>query len=395
MLNKKFELIDKEDIERLVERKEPEGKFLEYKTELPGQSVKDRKEFLADVSAFANSAGGHIVFGMEEYKGVPRNIPGLSLTDPDAEIRRMEDILRYGVSPRIPGIQIKAIPGFHKGPVILMRIPRSWAGPHMITFKSWSRFYVRTSAGKHPMDVDELRSAFLLTGNLPERIRQFRDHRLGKIMADETPVPLLGRARVVLHLVPVSSFGQPTYLSVEDIAEQRSRILPLGQGASYTRFNLDGLLAVAEASSKGGKRSEAYCQVFRTGAIESVNAWMLMPRSGEKFVPSLRLEEDVIDSVKSYSSALELLGVARPYVVMLSLIGVHGYRLATGEYRSRSKTLSFDRDNLILPDVLLDEGDVSVEEILRPMFDALWNASGYARCSHYTPDGKWNPHQLK
>ena len=120
-----------------------------------------------------------------------------------------------------------------------------------------------------------------------------------------------------------------------------------------------------------------------------------MPRSGEKFVPSLRLEEDVIDSVKSYSSALELLGVARPYVVMLSLIGVHGYRLATGEYRSRSKTLSFDRDNLILPDVLLDEGDVSVEEILRPMFDALWNASGYARCSHYTPDGKWNPHQLK
>jgi len=393
MLNKKFELINKEDIERLVRRKEAESKILEYKAELPGQSDKDRKEFLADVSAFANSAGGHILFGVEEENGVPISVPGLLLDNPDEKIRWMEDVLRSGINPHMPGIQIKAVSGFPRGPVIVMRIPRSWVGPHMITFQGWSRFYVRTSAGRHMMDVDELRSAFLLTGNLPERIRQFRDHRLGKIMADETPVPLLGRARVVLHLVPVSSFSQPTYLSVEDIAEQGLQLLPLGQGASYTRFNLDGLLAVAEASSKAGKRSEAYCQVFRTGAIESVNAWMLMPRSGEKFVLSLRLEEDVIDSVKSYSSALELLGVARPYVVMLSLIGVHGYRLATGSDKcnSRPQTLSFDRDNLILPDVLIDESDLPVEELLQPVFDALWNASGYVRCLHYSRNGKWNP----
>jgi hypothetical protein len=35
-----------------------EGRQLEYKETLPGNSDDDKKEFLADVSSFANAAGG-------------------------------------------------------------------------------------------------------------------------------------------------------------------------------------------------------------------------------------------------------------------------------------------------------------------------------------------------
>ena len=39
---------------------EPERKTLEYKRELPGNSEKDRKEFLYDASSFANTRGGYL-----------------------------------------------------------------------------------------------------------------------------------------------------------------------------------------------------------------------------------------------------------------------------------------------------------------------------------------------
>ncbi len=50
------------DIEALVDLGVREDRHLDYKQELPKRD-KDSKKFLADVSAFANSAGGDLVFG--------------------------------------------------------------------------------------------------------------------------------------------------------------------------------------------------------------------------------------------------------------------------------------------------------------------------------------------
>ena len=51
----------------------------------------------------------------------------------------------------------------------------------MIVFKQNSRFYSRNSAGKYALDVAELRGAFALSASVGERIREFRDFRLGKL----------------------------------------------------------------------------------------------------------------------------------------------------------------------------------------------------------------------
>ena len=44
--------------------------------------------------------------------------------------------------------------------IVLVRIPRSWVSPHMVTHKGTSRFFARNSAGKYQLDVSELRTAF-------------------------------------------------------------------------------------------------------------------------------------------------------------------------------------------------------------------------------------------
>ena len=100
--------ITKEAIEELVDNKVQEGRTLEYKQELPGNSDGDKKEFLADVSSFANAAGGDILYGVTEERdaegkptGYPEVAEGLPVSNIDAERLRLESIIRNGIDPRI------------------------------------------------------------------------------------------------------------------------------------------------------------------------------------------------------------------------------------------------------------------------------------------------------
>lgn len=177
MIDRPIADIGVDDLQRLVVNRVAETRSLEYKQTLPGNADADKKEFLADVSSFANAVGGDLVFGVTELRednrttGIPESVDGLSAVNQDAETRRLENMLRDGVAPRLPGVQFRWVEGFAQGPVLIMRIPRSWAGPHMITFQQHSRFYSRNAGGKNALDVFELRSAFLNSGSLRERAR--------------------------------------------------------------------------------------------------------------------------------------------------------------------------------------------------------------------------------
>ena len=85
-----------------------------------------------------------------------------------------------------------------------MRIPRSWAGPHMVTFQTRPAFYGRLNANKIPLDIEQIRSGFVEADTLADRIRNLRAERIARIGLGETPAPVSGAA-VVLHLVPQSS----------------------------------------------------------------------------------------------------------------------------------------------------------------------------------------------
>ena len=48
----------------------------------------------------------------------------------------------------------------------------------------------------------ELRQAFLGSGSLSQRAREFRDERLGRILGGDLPVPLDEGKLVCVHLIP-------------------------------------------------------------------------------------------------------------------------------------------------------------------------------------------------
>jgi predicted HTH transcriptional regulator len=108
--HKRIEDVKESNLRELVNGSVSEGKTIEYKLTLPGASDSDKKEFLADISSFANASGGDIVYGIKEDKGIAVELVGLVSTDLDAEKLRLEEIIRNGIDLRIPGLTIHARP---------------------------------------------------------------------------------------------------------------------------------------------------------------------------------------------------------------------------------------------------------------------------------------------
>src|SRR5687767_438190 len=89
----------------------PEGLYLDYKQALPGGSEKDAKrEFLKDVTALANAAGGQLFIGIKEPKnGVPVETQVVGVDDGESLAQDLERLASTSIDPRVPGLRIVRI----------------------------------------------------------------------------------------------------------------------------------------------------------------------------------------------------------------------------------------------------------------------------------------------
>ncbi|HOO54530.1 MAG TPA: ATP-binding protein [Methanothrix sp.] len=382
-INKKpLESVEESDLQNLLENQVPESKIIDYKEMLPGKSDSDKKEFLFDVSSFANAAGGHLVYGIKEEEGFPVEICGLHNINPDEEIRRMESIIQDGIDPRIPGISIRSIQLKYANCAIVIHIPKSWASPHMVTFKGSSKFYSRNSAGKYPLDVSEIRSAFLLSETTAERIRNFRSERLSKIVAGETPTPLNESPKSILHIIPFGAFEPGAKFDVSILEEEKYNnryLIPnsLYNSHRYRRYNFDGLLTYEV-------KQNSYAQVFRNGAIEIVDTLKLNALNSFKIMD---YESSLLESLREYTFIQKRLGIEPPIFIMVSLLGVDGVGIFVSDYYA-NEGAPIDRNALLVPEILIDNFEYEADRMMKPAFDAIWNAAGWKRSWCYNEDGK-------
>src|SRR5207245_123399 len=144
--------------------------------------------------------------------------------------------------------------------ILIVRVPRSWLALHMVTFQEHSRFYTRHTAGRYVMDVQEIRTAFLLSEELPEKVRRFRDERLARIVAGETPLVLPEGPRTVLHILPLSAFTRSTHIEVPLLVNMLAALEPMSAASWGGRFNADGYVVSAVGPHV------TYVQVMRSGA---------------------------------------------------------------------------------------------------------------------------------
>ena len=204
-MEKQINAIVAEDLNALKAAAVREGKTIEYKERIAIETDDQKRKLLASVASFANASGGDIVFGIKAQDGVPKEILPLKDFDPDRDVRTLRDIIRSHIDPAPFGVEFKEVP-IQGGLVLILRVPKGWGGPHMVTYNNDNRFYTREANGRVLMNVPEIRSSFLQREGLGERIRRFRFERLSMIKSGEVAVTVALGAKWVLHLFPLGSF---------------------------------------------------------------------------------------------------------------------------------------------------------------------------------------------
>lgn len=396
MIPKALESISNED---LVSLSMPEGKQIEYKDRLPmfvlgaseaqrrrstkGEATRElnesKREFLADVSSFANSVGGDLIFGIEEEEGVPTRVVGVGKVDTDQTSLSMEQLLQTSLEPRLPRCEIRFIPTDVGDHVLIVRIEQSWTSPHRVTLRGHDKFYARHSAGKYPLDVAELRDAFVGGTHVRERLREFLADRYARLQSDGAPASIRGQGIVAMHLLPLSAFRGPnTALDVAGIEPPFLPTIPERGGFDY-RLNLDGLITTVGTS---GDLVRGYTQLFRNGCFESVFGLENLSDDGKVEFRGTSITGKVIRLASNLIDYVSNLGVGVPLILFVRLVCPSGARMTTGWEDRDFQDPVCAGPTISLPETLFDVPQPNVPERLRPMLDVFWNAFGFPRAKY-------------
>lgn len=385
--------ITEDHFRRLIEAQTAESLHVEYKRQTYGGTEDQRREFLADVSSFANAAGGDIIVGMVEKQGMPTEFNPFT-GNVDEERLRLEQMARDGINPRITNLQTRAIPLSGGGSIIVVRIPKSYNPPHRVIFRNSGRFFARSSAGRYEPNVEELRRIFTEAPLLAERIRAFREERVARIAAGQTPVDLLDRCLLVLHVVPFSAFGfGAPAVSLDQVETQAHRFAPIGGRTTDYRANFDGMLTGSNADGLSAPQ-RAYLQLFRTGTIEAVVG---APSQTFKSVEALRhmdIDALIVRHARAYISALQPFGVEPPYAVLVSLAGARGWQFLPGFPSSPFIELSsaLTQDQFHFAEAIFEDVPGNFNESarkLRGTLDQIANCAGMASSPFFNSDGDY------
>jgi hypothetical protein len=150
----------KSDLENLILNQIEENIGLDYKSaESLGKSVGKKKELSKDVSAFANSNGGIIIYGIKEFdelekRHLPEKIDPVNRTEYSKEW--LEQVINSNISPRIDGINITSISLNETDEVAyLVDIPKSYTAHQSSDFRYYKRFNFE-SVAMHDYEVKDV-----------------------------------------------------------------------------------------------------------------------------------------------------------------------------------------------------------------------------------------------
>jgi len=344
---KLIEGVSEEHLRALISSALNNARLIAFKRDLPRATASGRMDFLSEIASFANGPGGYFLIGITAREGSAVALTGVDRAAAAEAVTWLEQAAWAGINPRIPGLRFQLIDLASEKSVLLIRIPRTWAGPHMVTFEEAHQFYSRNAKGKYLLELDELRKAFSLGESLREKIDMER-----VVTADENMTrPMVARGLI-------------------------------------SHYNYDGLITFSSME----KYAYSYVQVMRNGCLEAAEALLLEPKDGRKYFPSVQFEREILQCGSRLLGLLRRLELDPPYVVMLSFLGVQGYGMFVGSMRWQSNAHQIERDNLFLDEVILEDPGADFAKAMRPAFDQVWNACGWPRSLNYDEAGNWREH---
>ena len=150
---------------KLIANKIEENIELEYKgSDSLGKSDGKKTEMSKDISSFANSAGGTLIYGIAETNGRSPNIPELldGIDSTDFSKEWLEQVINSRIKPRIDGVIINPVnlTGPSEGQVAyVVAIPQGSAAHQASDHRYYKRFNFQSVPMEHYEIVDVMNRA--------------------------------------------------------------------------------------------------------------------------------------------------------------------------------------------------------------------------------------------
>ncbi len=180
VFTKRTGLLDENDLMDLLSRRERESIRLDYKRDVT-TSDSAKAELAKDISAFANSQGGYVIYGVDEDpSGAPVSPPSgvpIKLGRQKTE-EWIEQVIVSNITPR-PSVVLKAIP-MSTDPqkaLVVVEIPLSRHAPHMVTSgndnRYYRRYFIRNNFQSLPAEHHEVRELFERSLRMRDQVREY------------------------------------------------------------------------------------------------------------------------------------------------------------------------------------------------------------------------------
>ena len=314
-----------------------------------------------------------------------------------------ESVARDSLEPSLPAgtVAFKSIVVGREGQAVLVaRIAQSWLAPHRIGRQGNRDFWTRTNAGKEPMTIAQLRDAFVLSGTVREKIREFVYERVNDLAGNaggppDAPIDLHRHAHYdspafVLHVLPVAALARhDIHIGVVRISENRvanwrrsqpeARIRPQFERRSHCSARNLQLADSRSSIAKGCWKHFNPSQHDGSGG---------MPPEREMYVGYF--ERDLREALSRYLSLLADESIGAPICLYLTLLHASNCRLEyTQEWYFRSPRM-VGSNIAVLPEVLIhDTSAAEVDKQLKVLFDSLWNCGDTPADPSFDENGTW------
>ena len=356
-------------IQSLIDTKRQEDRTIEYKSELNLKDQEKKSEFLKDITAFANSSGGIIIYGLSEEQGCPVDFHYLQ-GDRDQILQQVTNICRDNISPRlIFDHYVIENPDNSSEFLLLIQVRKSWNSPHMINMGS-PKFYRRANGVTNPMDVFEIRDSFSENSDFFEKAEKWHLERCQMILAGETSINerIRSKTLLIMHLISLGSFSRRLEIDLNDFYKdviQMDPSLTSRYDSKTDNYNYDGIIL----SDYLDIDRHSYYQFFRQGRIELVQPFATTHAGFDL----RKMQSDITSWIEKQLKFLISKAGLLPVILYTSLVNCNDMSIYKPSY---DDPLKLNKEEYNLEGVIFEEFDDNVEKLIDRIFLPIWNSVG-------------------
>ena len=335
---------------------------------------KQKDKFMKEIAAYANTNGGTIIIGMQEDENrLPIRLSGvgLSIKEFDNWLSSFRQLVLSRIRPHLHGLECIPVELNESNIAIVIYVPKSYARPHSFWDGNKDEFFMRYANGITYMDIDDLRKEFLYGSSIQDKIRQFRRDRVSMIASNECMGNMGNKAKIVFHIIPEWSFELSNRVDLLKLQNNTGFRLIYGSSWGW-RYNADGYCIYRDDETK---MIEGYTQVFHNGIIEAVEVQFMSEHGKKQVYEWSQMQLTCIGALVEYGNMLEKLHIPEPWHILVAILNAKDYVANFGWERLSSP---IERDLVYSLDGLCTE-DIQMKETLKPVFNSLSNAFGFAK----------------